>query len=516
MIRPRNRAVRIAGTLFIAALMPLLVHISLLVAFSAQTNRSKFETSAFEQARHVITSVDAVLERTRGAAAALATTKSIDQRDWPAAYTRAKELMEQNPDWDAVILWDRDHDQEIFDTGHPFGPRKKARDLGLEGHAPSKPNDLVLSNLQLTGERCPCVYAHAATRRGNSLILTVRLHVSSFQRVLARESSGLISASLFDRRGVTIGRIPWRPLAVDAAKMRTASPASVTDAVSGSYRGAEFEAKDKFIVYWKSQWTGWSAHLAFPPEAVDEPRWRQTGASLIAGLGSLAIAITVALLTFRIFRAQEAEGKRHLEAAAADAEEQRSLARDLHDGTLQFLAGAQFRIEDIKRALRQGAVDLSVTELDGLQFEFRREQRQLRRFIESLGPDLRHDPPASILEIRSELSRRWGVEIIISPFYADDLIPEHLNRDITYILSEAVSNAVRHGAANRIAVSLSREEGILAMKISDNGFSGAAVAGNEERMTSASILARVLRHGGDLHIDHDDGGLSLNIKFPRA
>ncbi len=71
--------------------------------------------------------------------------------------------------------------------------------------------------------------------------------------------------------------------------------------------------------------------------------------------------------------------------AAADSAEARSrivLARDLHDSVVQFLAGAAFRLEAMKRSEASGRkLEPELNELKQLMMQ---EQGELRAFITAL------------------------------------------------------------------------------------------------------------------------------------
>ena len=67
---------------------------------------------------------------------------------------------------------------------------------------------------------------------------------------------------------------------------------------------------------------------------------------------------------------------------SAEARSRLTLARDLHDSVVQFLAGAAFRLEAMKRSKASGR-DVE-PELDELKQLMLQEQRELRSFITAL------------------------------------------------------------------------------------------------------------------------------------
>jgi signal transduction histidine kinase len=202
-----------------------------------------------------------------------------------------------------------------------------------------------------------------------------------------------------------------------------------------------------------------------------------------------------------------------------------ALARDLHDSVVQFLAGMTFRLEGLKK-VAAGGRDVSA-EIDALQQELVREQRDLRRLIADLrsgggggGREARVDLSASLRKMAARTAAQWDVACRVA---ADDtplLVPRSLERHVGQLVREAVANAVRHGGAGRIDARLGAAEGTLLLEIADNG-SGFPVAGDfadEElearRIGPSSLRERVHNLGGSLRLHSSAQGASLKIMLP--
>jgi signal transduction histidine kinase len=71
-----------------------------------------------------------------------------------------------------------------------------------------------------------------------------------------------------------------------------------------------------------------------------------------------------------------------LAKSSAVAEVRNALARDLHDSVVQFLAGTMFRLEALRRRLRDGKDPEG--EIEAMKDALRREQAQLRVMIDRL------------------------------------------------------------------------------------------------------------------------------------
>ena len=192
-----------------------------------------------------------------------------------------------------------------------------------------------------------------------------------------------------------------------------------------------------------------------------------------------------------------------------------SLARDVHDSIVQFLAGAAFRVEAIKRSATGVQVGAELDELKRLLVE---EQGEIRGFLLALRRDRELELADALAELRAlagRLSQQWSVECSVS---ADDdrgSIPIRLQLDLQQMLREAVANAVRHGGARRIDVDLALADDRLHMRVADNG-SGFVRAKGKAIAEPWSLKERVERAHGSIELDSEPGSTSIRISLPLA
>jgi signal transduction histidine kinase len=202
-----------------------------------------------------------------------------------------------------------------------------------------------------------------------------------------------------------------------------------------------------------------------------------------------------------------------IEAGAA-ARTRLSLARDVHDSVVQFLAGTAFRIEAIKRAAKSGSeVGAELEELKRLLIE---EQGEIRGFVTALRRDREVELAESIAELRAlaeRLSQQWAVVCRVSANGDHASIPIKLHLDLQQLLREAVANAVRHGGADRIDVDLSVDADRLQLNVADNG-SGFPQA--ESASEPWSLKERVERAHGSIRLVSAPGSTNLFISLPLA
>jgi signal transduction histidine kinase len=202
-----------------------------------------------------------------------------------------------------------------------------------------------------------------------------------------------------------------------------------------------------------------------------------------------------------------------IEAGAA-ARTRLSLARDVHDSVVQFLAGASFRVEAIKRSAK---ADPRVrNELDELKRLLVEEQGEVRGFVLALRRGRELELAEAVAELRAlaeRLSQQWSVRCKVKVEGEDASIPVRLQLDLQQLLREAVANAVRHGGADRIDVALAVKPGELRLDVHDNG-SGFPEANGEAVLEPRSLKERVERANGSLSLKSVPGSTDLHFLIP--
>lgn len=201
-------------------------------------------------------------------------------------------------------------------------------------------------------------------------------------------------------------------------------------------------------------------------------------------------------------------------AEGAGARARLSLARDVHDGIVQFIAGATFRVEAIARAARGGAnVDDALTELKTLMVE---EQGELRGFVDAMRDDRALALDDSVDELRvlaGRLGQHWAIKCRLRAKGGEVAIPIRLHLDLQHLLREAVANAVRHGDADQVDVSLDIDGDQLLFGVRDNG-RGFTLAQGSSAVQPWSLRERVERANGSLLLISEPGRTDLSISLP--
>jgi signal transduction histidine kinase len=199
----------------------------------------------------------------------------------------------------------------------------------------------------------------------------------------------------------------------------------------------------------------------------------------------------------------------------AAARSRLALARDLHDSVVQFLAGAAFRLEAIRRDEAAGA-DIA-PELDELKQLMLHEQGELRSFVAALrsGSEIALDDLASDLRVLADrLSKQWSVDCAFSADPSDLKIPTRLHLDAQQLVREAVANAARHAGAKSVSIRMAAEPDGLQLDFINDGkaFPKSADGGRMPR----SLRERVEEAGGTIELSRGMGVTKVSIALPIA
>jgi two-component system NarL family sensor kinase len=189
------------------------------------------------------------------------------------------------------------------------------------------------------------------------------------------------------------------------------------------------------------------------------------GALLLLELLQLPIA---AALSRRLRRARsQREDVLHRSLRAVDDERGR-IARDLHDGVVQDLAGVAFTLAAAARVGRSGHVDPD--QLGEAADRVRRSVRALRSLVvEIYPPDLHGDGLTAALTdvLTRELPFATDVRLDVDPALPE-LRAEHV--ELVYrVAQEALRNVARHAGARAVRVSLRREGAAAVLTVADDG-----------------------------------------------
>jgi signal transduction histidine kinase len=209
------------------------------------------------------------------------------------------------------------------------------------------------------------------------------------------------------------------------------------------------------------------------------------------------IAITGYLVGYLGQERINQEGRiRNLEANA----QREQIARSLHDGYAQALAGINLRLETCRELFRRGQPDDVLAELTELQAGVNREHDELRTYIRSLV-----DLDTTQASHQSENETQVSVQ---TNFLGSAVHVEH----ILLIMLEGLRNVRRHAHAHLAIIDVRTVAHQLVLTIDDDG-----IGFPDGAVPPWSMVSRVTECGGRLTLrkDRQRGGHIL-IHLPQA
>jgi signal transduction histidine kinase len=196
----------------------------------------------------------------------------------------------------------------------------------------------------------------------------------------------------------------------------------------------------------------------------------------------------------------------------AITEDRQRIARDLHDSVIQDLFAVGLGLQQLSARVTDDQVadmlDRSIDTLDESVNSLRRYVSELRRPTPqpSEGLDVR------VQAVVSRLGAVYPARVELST----DPFDEHETDDeILLLVTEALSNSLRHSEAEAVEVSVMDAEGGIVIRVVDNGTGFDPSQPRKGGMGMANMRTRVLGLGGDMAIDSNPGrGTTVELRIP--
>ena len=211
------------------------------------------------------------------------------------------------------------------------------------------------------------------------------------------------------------------------------------------------------------------------------------------------LAAQTGLVVLQQHQAQELQGAARRIVAAEDAARRR-IERDLHDGAQQQLVTLGLELGALAEQAKVGG---NVAMADGVGLARARlleATADLRELARGLHPMVLAqsglEPALAALADRSPVPVRLRVD-------TPARLPGDVEATAYYLVSEALTNAVRHGAASVIEVTVVAEDGGVCVEVVDDGRGGACKGAGSGLQGLADRLAA---HGVELQVHSPSGG----------
>ena len=241
-------------------------------------------------------------------------------------------------------------------------------------------------------------------------------------------------------------------------------------------------------------------------------------------LGSLANQAASALENARLYkelseregRLQDLVGK----LIAAQEEERRRVAYEVHDGLAQVAVAAHQHLQAFARRYKPEEEDSSL-DISLISRLVRRTVTESRQIIANLRPTTLDDfGLAAAVSQEIETLRDDGYQVEYLEEIGEERLPDEIEITLFRITQEAITNIRKHAETQRVRIDLTRKYGEAHLEVRDwgNGFDisgGDEEVGPGERVGIVGMRERIDHLSGDFEIDSQPGqGTVVRVSIP--
>ncbi len=253
-------------------------------------------------------------------------------------------------------------------------------------------------------------------------------------------------------------------------------------------------------------------------EVLKRPSWwtvRRLAGVLIA-LAGLTLLAGLWIVGLRRQVARQTAALRHRIETEAALEERQRIAREFHDTLEQELAGVSLRLDALATRVEdqkgRTLVENSRHLVARIQSETRDLIGDLRDPAEAAG-----DLAAALEGVAARHNAENGAEVRLEAVRLPRL-PAATVHDLRMIAREAVTNALRHGGAARVVISVEAAAGRIVLRVIDNGRGfdpAAALQGKRGHFGCAGMRERARKVGATVAWRSTPGtGTTVEVVLP--
>ncbi|MCC7451925.1 MAG: GAF domain-containing sensor histidine kinase [Anaerolineae bacterium] len=237
--------------------------------------------------------------------------------------------------------------------------------------------------------------------------------------------------------------------------------------------------------------------------------WRKLSPDDLQLLYTVGDLLSMAIERARLFNRSAAFGA---------AEERNRLAREIHDTLAQGLAGIALQLETADALLEAEADPARVRQAIAQAMKLARSNlEEARRSV----LDLRAAPleGRTLSEALDVLAHDWAISANIQATFKrmgeNRPLPARIEASLYRIAQEAITNAIRHAEAQRLAVALTIKPERVDLLIEDNGRGFDVTQVPQDRYGLIGLNERVKLLGGTMQIHSSIGeGTRLEVSVP--
>jgi signal transduction histidine kinase len=218
-------------------------------------------------------------------------------------------------------------------------------------------------------------------------------------------------------------------------------------------------------------------------------------------------------------RRAEEDGQLKQQLLTQSLDEKIRLGHDLHDGIIQSLYALGLSVETVRQLVHTDPAEAE-RQLEQMRAGLNTTIRDVRAYIVGLTPEalrragFAHAVSALLSELRA--GREGEFEIQIDEGAAAQLSGAQ-SLELLQIAREAVSNALRHGAATHIVLRMHQSDREVCLLVQDNGRGFDPAARRAGGHGLGNMQARAARIGADLRIASQPGhGARIVATVPLA
>ena len=201
---------------------------------------------------------------------------------------------------------------------------------------------------------------------------------------------------------------------------------------------------------------------------------------------------------------------------AATLQERRRIMFELHDGILQSLATLILRLEGCRARIPDAEKNL-IDEMRSLEDLTRDSMKEIRQFL--AGGTTKPLITGTLVEKLREEARflrdGMGLDVILESEPEDLELSAETEREVYYVVREALTNVIRHSHASKVDIHLTQKNGQLAGSFIDNGVGFSTGLQHDNGVGLAAMAQRVKKIGGEFFVKSSPGsGTKITFFVP--